>query len=516
MTFPSKIVALSLAFVAATGGDTTVSADELRVGKDSQQAPNSAPSTAPPSPIAAPQERLLLPEIGGPAGNLMTPVEERRLGQAFMRSVRSSVHVIEEPLMAEYIQDLGARLTENVPGGRSFTFFLVKDPTVNAFAGPGGYIGIHTGLILATESESELASVMAHEIAHVTQNHLFRAFDEYTRMSGPAALAMLGALVLGSVSGQAAAAAIAGIQAGMVQAQVNFTRANEEEADREGIKLLAASGYDPRAMPVFFERMGRATRLYDSNVPEFLRTHPVTPNRIADSRGRAEAHPYRQPATDARYFLIRARVRLDSFKHAHEAETHFRQTLEDGRYRDEDAQRYGYALALAANRKYAAARSEIDKLLRKEPLSPAYLIASARIDNAAGHASDAVNELDAASRLIPGNYPLAMEYAELLLEVGKPEKAKLVLLEQMQLSRVEDINLYRLLARVHAALGEQGEANRYQAEYYFAVGQLEAAVRQLEIALRQPDLSFYESAKLAARLQQMRYERELEEESENR
>jgi len=518
MTPRSRIHALVLSLVTAIAGAGAVAiADELRVGKDASQTPDAGPAATPVTTIVSPQGRVLLPDIGGPSGNLMTPVEERRLGQAFMRSIRSSVKVIDDPLMSEYIQDLGDRLAENVTGGPSdFTFFFVQDPVVNAFAGPGGYIGIHTGLVLETDSESELASVVAHEIAHITQHHLFRAFDEYSRMSGPAALAMLGALVLGSVSGQAAAAAIAGIQAGMAQAQVNFTRANEQEADREGIKLLAESGYDPRAMPVFFERMGRATRLYDSNIPEFLRTHPVTPNRIADSRGRAEAYSYRQPATDARYFLVRAQVRLASFKQTSDAETYFRQTLEEGRYRNEDAQRYGYALALAANRKYAAARSEIDKLLRKEPLSPAYLIASARIANAAGHTAAAVQELDAASRLLPGNYPVAMEYAELLLEMGKAKKAKSVLLEQIQVSKVEDINIYRLLARASAALGENGEANRYQAEYYFAVGQLESAVRQLEIALREPNLSFYESAKLEARLEEIKYERELAEASEDR
>ena len=260
--------------------------------------------------------------------------------------------------MSEYIQDLGNRLvSHSASSAKQFTFFLVDDPQVNAFAGPGGYIGVHTGLVTSTESESELASVVAHEIAHVTQNHLFRAFDEYSRLSGPAALLMLGAVLLGAtVSGDAGMAALAGVQAGMAQAQINFTRANEEEADREGIKILAGANYDPRAMPVFFGRMAQATRLYESNMPEFLRTHPVTSNRIADAMGRAEQYPYKQSTPDNRYYLLRATLRLKSFKSPAEAVTFFRESLKEGRYRNEDAQRYGYALALTENRDYAEAR----------------------------------------------------------------------------------------------------------------------------------------------------------------
>jgi len=154
-------------------------------------------------------ELIQLPDMGASANNLMSTADERRLGQAFMRSVRLSVKVIDDPLLSEYIQDLGNRLVSHSPSSaKQFTFFLVDDPQVNAFAGPGGYIGVHTGLVTSTESESELASVVAHEIAHVTQNHLFRAFDEYSRLSGPAALLMLGAVLLGAtVSADAGMAA---------------------------------------------------------------------------------------------------------------------------------------------------------------------------------------------------------------------------------------------------------------------------------------------------------------------
>jgi predicted Zn-dependent protease len=452
-------------------------------------------------------ETIALPDMGAAANNLMSAADERRLGQAFMRSVRRSVKVVDDPLLAEYIQDLGNRLVSHSnSSGKQFTFFLVEDPQVNAFAGPGGYIGVHTGLVTATETESELASVIAHEIAHVTQNHLFRAFDEYSRLSGPAALLMVGAVLLGAtVSSEAGLAALAGVQAGMAQAQLNFTRANEEEADREGIKILAGGNYDPRAMPVFFGRMAQATRLYESNTPEFLRTHPVTSNRIADAMGRAEQYPYRHPAPDNRYFQLRATLRLESFKNPGDAVTFFRKSLKDGRYRNEDAQRYGYALALIEARDYQEARAEIERLLKQQPSDPAYLIASARLDYASGHRDKAKQTLEAALELFPSSYPLAMHYAEILLETGEAHQARRILGEQLR-RRPGDVEVLKLAARAAGASGNLGEAYQFQAEYYYLTGQVESAVRQLEIALKEKDLDYYQSARLAARLNEYKAE----------
>lgn len=450
----------------------------------------------------APAPAFNLPDIGASADTVLSPAEERRLGQAFMRSVRSSVSLIEDPVHAEYIQDLGFRLVEQSQSPhKHFSFFLVEDPVINAFAGPGGYIGVHSGLVLETQSESELASVVAHEIAHVTQNHLFRAFDQFSRMTGPAALAMLGAILLGSVSGQAAAAAIAGVQAGLAQAELNFTRANEEEADREGIKILAQAGYDPRSMAVFFERMGKTTRLYESSlykVPEFLQSHPVTPNRIADALGRADVFPYRQPPVDPRYYLLRAALKVKSFKTQQEAVEHFRDALAEGRYRNEDAERYGYALALQRARRFEAAEQELGRLLKKEPGNPAYLIASARLDQAQGRAKEAMSALEGGLKLNPGSYPLNISYAELLIDNGKATKAKGRLLE-LQRSHGESPDIYKLLAQAAEAEGRSAESHGYMAEYYYGNGQLEPAVLQLEIAMRDKNMDFYTASKVEAR-----------------
>ena len=454
-------------------------------------------------------EPLALPEIGDPAGNLLSPAQERRLGQAFMRSIRASQPVIDDPLMNSYIQRLGERLVSaSDAAGRSFHFFLIQSPQINAFAGPGGYIGIYTGLITTTQSESELASVVAHEIAHVTQNHLIRSFDAAQRMSLPMAALAIAALVLGAATDNAAAgvAAASGIQAGMAQRQINFTRSNEEEADSFGIKALAAADYDPQAMATFFDRMGKATRLYDDGrMPEFLRTHPVTSNRIADARGRASAYRYRQRPDSLDYHLLRARLRSLEFPDTKAAVTFFKGTLASHRYRNEEAERYGYVLALTADRQYQEAEQQLDRLLRKRPTEIAYLVAQAELLKRRGEIAAGAAVLKDALELYPDNYPLTIYYTGLLLDQGAAGEA-LKLLQRQLRGRPDDARLYKLLARAAGESGNKPLGHRYLSEYYYQTGALEPAIRQLQIALRDDDLSYYDSAQLTARLRQMQDE----------
>ena len=230
-----------------------------------------------------------LPDIASSAESLFTPVEEQRIGRAFMRSIRDSLPIIEDQLLSDYINALGQRLVSKLKTTpQNFYFFLVNQQEINAFAGPAGNIGVNSGLILATESESELAAVLAHEISHITQHHLARAFEDAGNLSIPTAALLLAAILLGATTGAGAGiAAAAGVQAAAIQHQLNFTRADEQEADTMGMKLLAAAGFDPHAMPAFFERLSQSSRLDENNAPEFLQTHPVTSNRIADAMGRS-------------------------------------------------------------------------------------------------------------------------------------------------------------------------------------------------------------------------------------
>ena len=448
-----------------------------------------------------------LPDIGESAATTLTPAQEKRLGQAFMRSVRATEKVLADPLITDYLQSLGGRLAARAEtAGQKFSFFVVDDPTVNAFAGPGGYIGIHTGLILTTESENELAAVVAHEIAHVTQRHHLRTLEAASGLTIPQAAVLLAAVLLGAAAGGGAGiAAAVGGQAALMQQQINFTRGNEQEADRVGMQILAQGTYDPRAMPAFFERMGRTGQAYATQLPEFLRTHPVTTSRIADAQGRAETYPYRQRPDDLRYQLARAALQARQPRTADEAVGNVRATLSQGRHTSEVAERYGLAIALLRARDYDGARREIDRLRTADPGRVEYIVTSARIHAAAGQRERGLAELEKALRTSGSSYPVRIEYAEAALAADKPARAREVL-EPLVRSRPEDPDVMRLMARAAAGAGRPSHGHRYQAEYYYLTGAVDSAVMQLEIALRDPALDFQQSSIIEARLRELRDE----------
>ncbi len=454
-------------------------------------------------------ENISLPEIGDPAGNILTPMQERRLGEAFMRNIRSTMQVMSDPLTNAYLQSLGERLASHSDAaGRPFSFFLVDHPAINAFAGPGGYIGVYSGLILATKSESELASVLAHEIAHITQKHLVRSFDATSRMSLPAAAVLIAGIVLGAATdnSQVGIATAAGVQAGMLQKQINFTRANEMEADRVGIQILSEANFNPRAMPVFFSRMGKAARLYDSQqLPEFLRTHPVSTNRIADSRGRAESHPYRQHPDSTEYHLLHATLRERQIEDPKEAVRMFRATLTDGRYRNQQGERYGYLHALMRARNFPEAENQLNQLLQKDPQQIAYLVARAELLKQTSRPENALQVLEDGLAFHPGNGVLGIHYANMLLDLGQADKA-LQIMEDQALSHPQDAQFFRRLARAAGDTGQKNLGHQYLAQYYYLSGEPEAAVQQLEIALRNQRISDYRSAQMAARLKTIKQE----------
>jgi len=298
-----------------------------------------------------------------------------------------------------------------------------------------------------------------------------------------------------------------GGQAALLQQQINFTRSNEQEADRIGIQILADAAFDPRAMPVFFQRLGRADRTSGITLPEFLRTHPVSTSRIADSLARAESYPYRQPVEDIRYHLTRAALRVDRLPSAAAAVEHFSSTLRDGRYRHRDAEHYGYALALARADRYAEARKEIDALLARSPGQMEYIVASARLYRDSGQTQRAVGVLEKAQGSRSGNRLLAEITAEMLLEAGNAAKAHQLLLRIVRDDR-GDPTVRALLARSAAALGREAESHEHLAEHHYAMGDLEAAVRQLEIASRSRGLDFYSRSRIEARLSEIRSESE--------
>jgi len=440
----------------------------------------------------------------------MTPAQEKRLGQAFLRSIKSSETLLSEPFAKQYIEELGKTLVSASGNqqNKSFNFFILDNPAINAFAGPDGHIGVYTGLILTTQSESELAAVIAHEIAHVTQNHLMRAFHNANQLSLPSAAVLLAAVVLGAAAGGDAALATAiGGQAALIQQQINFTRTNEKEADRIGIQTLFDSSFEPHAMPVFFERMGRANRAYASELPEFLRTHPVTTNRIADSLSRAEQHPYKQHQSSLGYHLLKAALKEESFYKASQSEKYFATNLEEGRYRNKTAQQYGLYLSYMRQHKYKDAESILNQALSEQPLEAVLLISQAKLYQQTGRPKQAIELLEDSLLVLPGNYPLSLKLAELKLHSDLADDAIVLLNGQLQL-RPDDDEIYRLVAQAYAKKDDKISAHAFQADYMYLNGQLEPAIQQLEIALQQKGIDFYQASKLEAKLKAYKQENE--------
>ncbi len=257
-----------------------------------------------------------LPDIGSPADSVFSKNEERQIGRMVLRGLRDAGQLLDDPEINEYIQATGHRLAGHAhDGGYEFNFFVVRDPRINAFALPGGFIGVNSGLILATKTESELAGVLAHEISHVTQNHIERQIYATSKASLMSAAALLAAILVGAATdagGDAMAAAIAISQGAALQAQINFTRAHEYEADRVGVDVLASAGFDPKGMPDFFETLGRRSGTAPGKIPEFLQTHPVSSARIAETRSRAAQYQDIEVQDSTNYSLMRERIRVMS------------------------------------------------------------------------------------------------------------------------------------------------------------------------------------------------------------
>lgn len=449
---------------------------------------------------------IQLPDLGEESASVISPAQERKLGENFIHQARGVLAFVDDPELNAYIQSVGAKLVAGSDSPQlDFHFFVISDASVNAFAVPGGYIGVHTGLILATQSEAELASVLAHEIAHVTQRHIPRMISDAQRTSLPAMAAILASILLATSGNAGGDAAITLTAATLAQRSINFTRAFEEEADRIGMNVLVSAGFDPRAMPAFFERMQTVNRYNETDLPEFLRTHPVTTNRIADSRGRAEQFSYRPRPDTGDYLQARAKLRALAPGDAGEIARGFKYNLAQGKYRDADAERYGYALALLRDRQLDTARAETKLLVERDPHNVWYRVLEAEIAMAAQRYSQALQIYQAAHKSHPDNLPLTRYYAAALLKTERPDIAKGLIKTALR-RQPDDADLYKMLAQAAGATGEPIAAHQAMAEHYYLTGNPKAAIEQLQIAARKVANNFYLQASLDARIQAIRDE----------
>jgi predicted Zn-dependent protease len=444
--------------------------------------------------------KIELPDMGDSSGTIITPEEEKQLGEAFFRSLHSQIAINQDPEIQEYIQSVGQKLTANSDTpGHPFHFFVVLENDINAFAGPGGYIGVNSGLILTTEAESELASVMAHEIAHVTQRHLYRAAEAAGRLSIPTAAATLAAILLGTQAPELGQAALVAIQAGSIQFRIDFTRENEEEADRVGMQTLSESQFDPRSMPTFFERLQQSTRYYGQNIPEFLRTHPVTASRISDTRGRAEGYPYKQYPDSLGYQLTKAKLRVLTGADLAETQKYFQSRLSQGTAEQRTVAKYGLGHIALKSQKFNEAEAIFQQLTTEFPEQPQY---SAALDHTAQDSRNypaALARYEKSVRQFPNNEAIKLEYIAALLKAGKAEQAKQNLLSLSPKTQQLPIN-FELLAQTYSTLRQPAESHRYLAEYYYATGQTKDAILQIRLAQRSKGLNSHLASILSERL----------------
>jgi len=441
-----------------------------------------------------------LPDIGSPADAVLSKNAEAQLGRAIMRQIRASGEVIEDPLVTEYVNEIGHRLAAqaNAEGNHDFSFFVIESPVINAFALPGGFIGVHTGLLEATRNEDELAGVLSHEVAHVTQRHIARRIHATQRQSIVSTAIMLGAILAGAAGAgsDVLQGTMAVAQGTAAQQHINFTRANEYEADRVGISALAAAGFDPQGMASFFEVISRGTTPVEARVPEFLRTHPVSSARIAEARGRARNYAPVHSADTTDYGIARARVIVADKDTPEAAVSYFEREAYE--YQS-DVERYGRAVAyLRAGRNLEANRI-FEELASKDPGVIAYHIGLADSQLALEAIAESMDSFERARRLFPRNMPLTIHYAKALLEIGKPQQAHEMLLDLLN-NVPPTPEQVRLIARAATQAGEQAEANYYLAEYRFMIGDLVGGIDFLRRALRVDDLDEIQRIRFEARI----------------
>lgn len=432
--------------------------------------------------LAAPPDLSPLPTLGG--GGLISDLQEEQIGQQVLRSLRQSADKINDPLVLDYLEAIIHRLIPSVPmNDKRFTVVAIDSPDINAFAVPGNIIGVNGGLFLNAVTEQEFGSVIAHELAHLGQRHFARRLEQQ-QTSAPLTLAgMIAGIVLSAVTrSDIGIAAIAGTQAMSVQNQLQYSRSNEQEADRMGLQIMADAGMDPRGMPRMFDIMQRQNRLQGNQVPEYLSTHPLTQSRVSDTRNRAEQYPEGDYQDTLEYHLVRSRLRVHYARSADEAVSIFRNEVADAKNeRDRTIARYGLAVALIATGKSTEAIGILHQLLAQQPNRITFEVTLGNALIASNQAGQARMLMSQALQRNPGNLPILDTLASAQLKDGKPGEA----VESLRTLTRDYPQREYYWARLAEAEGQARNivgVHRARAEYDILMGDLEAAELQLREA----------------------------------
>lgn len=443
-----------------------------------------------------------LPDYSDPSRTIFSESQERELGKQYMQYLRSTGQVIDDPIDAQYINALGDRLVKysGKPKGHYY-FFFMADPEINSFAGPDGYIAMNSGLVLTAQNEDEVAAVLAHEIAHVTQGHIARKIADASRTKYATAAGVLAAIALGTVSGQAAQSALAATMAGTQQHFLNFSRAMEAEADRVGINTLAQSGFDPSSMPRFFQRMQQSER-FNRTPPAFLSDHPLTPERIADANARVAQYPAaRKDHSSLNFWLIRERLRVITASNLPQLMTYYQQNRAKPGNANVTALTYGYALTLYAANRFKESSDLLQGLVNDNPHQTILQLALADSLQQSGDNTNALKLMVQLNQQQP-SYPVTVQYAGMLLQANQAEKA-VQILRRYQLDHPGKKVPYGLLAQAQAKSGHLADAYQTRAREFVAYGDYSGALNQLYIAQRLPNLDADTKARLAAQIQEI-------------
>lgn len=437
-----------------------------------------------------------LPSLGDSSSGIVSPEQEHQLGRAWLSLLRGQVQQLSDPQVKDYLERSVYRLAETSQlQDRRLEFVLLDSPQLNAFAAPGGIIGVNGGLFIHAQTEAEYASVLAHELAHLSQRHFARGLEAQQRMQLPLMAAMLAGVVAAAAgAGDAGIAAIVSTQAAAIQAQRRFSRQNEQEADRIGLINLERAGYDPRAMPDMFGRLMRQYR-YDQKPPEFLLTHPVSESRIADTRNRAEQYPDGGVQDSLRYQLMRARIQLKFESTPGLSAKRFRAMLSDDP--GLDAARYGLALAQIASGQLEDAASNLQPLLEKMPDDATYNLAQIELDITANRLQAAQHRVERLLQLYPGSYPVRQANIDLLSKQNRLDQAERELDKLVEVRR-NDPDVWYQVSEIRGLTGNIVGLHQARAEFFALVGDYDQAIEQLDFAKRRAN-NFQMSARIDAR-----------------
>lgn len=447
-----------------------------------------------------------LPDLGSKAANFLTEYQAEQLGKSFIRRSRYSIPYVYDPELVDYINRLGNRLLEvSDDAGKDYNFYLIDSHAINAFAVPGGHIAMHTAILTKSESESELASVIAHEISHVTQAHISRKLENSRFDSWLALGALLAAAAAGGA--EAAQAAFGLSQASILDRQLTYSRAYETEADSLGIRLLSRAGFNPGGMPIFFKRLLDESRINKSHAPEFLRSHPLTINRIAESAERVRAYPKNNNQDEDEFLLMRAKATAGYAKNKSQVRDIYQNKIKNGD--NSLPTRYGYGLALAENSEFANARKVLNALANDYPKNVSVRLVQADNELNAGNIEFGLKQLQSLyqEQIKLGNHLTDIYYANALVLTKRNEEA-IPILRSAIASNSDEPYFHILLSRAYGETGDDLRSYQARGEYHYLQGNYEFAIKQFKRAFPNTKTE-YERARLAARIEAV--EDELEE-----